>query len=40
MLVHKPQLEPLARCLRAEMTDAERRLWFRLRRKQLLELQF
>ena len=40
MLAYKPQLEPLARGLRAAMTDAEHRLWFRLRRKQLLGVQF
>jgi very-short-patch-repair endonuclease len=40
MLVYKPQLKPLARRLRAAMTDAEHRLWFRLRRKQLLGVQF
>jgi very-short-patch-repair endonuclease len=33
MLAYKPQLEPLARRLRVAMTDAEHRLWFRLRRK-------
>jgi len=40
MLAYKPQLKPLARRLRAAMTDAEHRLWFRLRRKQLLGAQF
>ena len=40
MLAYKPQLKPLARRLRAAMTDAEHRLWFRLRRKQLLGVQF
>ena len=40
MLSYKPQLEPLARGLRAAMTDAEHRLWFRLRREQLLGVQF
>ena len=40
MLAYKPQLRPLARRLRAAMTDAEHRLWFRLRRKQLLWVQF
>ena len=40
MLAYKPQLKPLARRLRAEMTDTEHRLWFRLRRKQLLGVQF
>ena len=40
MLAYKPQLKPLARRLQAAMTDAEHRLWFRLRRKQLLGVQF
>jgi very-short-patch-repair endonuclease len=40
MLAYKPQLKPLARRLRVAMTDAEHRLWFRLRRKQLLGMQF
>ena len=33
-------IEPLARRLREVMTDVEHRLWFRLRRKQLLGAQF
>ncbi len=40
MLAYKRQLKPLARRLRAAMTDAEHRLWFRLRRKQLFGVQF
>ena len=40
MLAYKPQLKPLAGRLRAAMTDAEHWLWFRLRRKQLLGVQF
>jgi len=40
MLAYKLQLEPLAPRLRAAMTDAEHRPWFRLRRKQLLGVQF
>ena len=40
MLAYKAQLKPLARRLRAATTDAEHRLWFRLRRKQLLGVQF
>jgi very-short-patch-repair endonuclease len=40
MLAYKPQLTPLARCLRAAMTDAEHRLWFRLGRKELLGVLF
>jgi very-short-patch-repair endonuclease len=33
-------LKPLARDLRKSMTDAERRLWSRIRRKQLKKIQF
>jgi hypothetical protein len=40
MLAYMPQLRPLARRLRAAMTDTEHRLWSRLRRKQLLGVQF
>jgi len=40
MLAYKPQLKPVARRLRAAITDAEHRLWFRLRSKQLLGVQF
>ena len=40
MLAYEPQLKQLARGLRAAMTDAEHRLWFRLRREQLLGVQF
>ena len=39
MLAYKPQLRPLARRLRAAMTDAEHRLWFRVGRNQLLGVQ-
>ena len=40
MLAYKPQLKPPARRLRAAMTDAEHRLWFRVGRKELLGVQF
>jgi very-short-patch-repair endonuclease len=40
MLRYNPQLKQPARNLRAAMTDAERRLWARLRRQQLLGVQF
>jgi very-short-patch-repair endonuclease len=34
------RLKPKARGLRKRMTDAEQKLWFRLRRKQLAGIQF
>ena len=34
------KLKPFARDLRKEMTDAEKRLWSRIRRKQLDDFQF
>ena len=40
MLPYNRNLKPLARDLRSNMTEAEQRLWFRLRRKQVLDLQF
>ena len=40
MLPYKSKLKPLSRDLRSNMTDAEQLLWFRLRRKQVLGLQF
>lgn len=40
MLPYNRNLKPLARTLRSNMTDAEQRLWSRLRRKQVLDLQF
>ena len=40
MLVYKPQPRPLLQRPRAATTDAEHRPWFRLRRKQLLGVQF
>jgi very-short-patch-repair endonuclease len=40
MLRYNPQLKRRARSLRANLTDAEQRLWARLRRKQILGVQF
>jgi len=40
MLRYDPHLKPFARALRAGMTDAEQRLWYRVRRKQLDGVQF
>jgi very-short-patch-repair endonuclease len=40
MLVYDRKLKLFARRLRREMTDAEQRLWYRLRRKQLQDVQF
>jgi len=40
MLRYKPQLKTRARSLRANLTDAEKRLWSHLRRKQILGVQF
>ena len=40
MLRYNPQLKGRARSLRANLTDAEQRLWARLRRKQILGVQF
>lgn len=40
MLRYNPRLKSRARSLRANLTDAEQRLWARLRRKQLLGIQF
>ena len=40
MLKYNPQLKPGARRLRNNLTDAERRLWSRLRVKQILGIQF
>jgi very-short-patch-repair endonuclease len=37
---YNKQLKPTARSLRTTMTDAEQRLWYRLRRKQIQDLQF
>ena len=40
MLPYNKNLKVLARELRKNMTDAERRLWSKIRRKQLKEFQF
>ena len=40
MLNYNPNLKHIARGLRSEMTGSELLLWSRLRRKQLLDLQF
>ena len=40
MLIYRHDLKQKARLLRANMTDAEQRLWYHLRRKQLLNVQF
>lgn len=40
MLKYNPQLKTRARTLRTDVTDAEQRLWSRLRRKQILAIQF
>jgi very-short-patch-repair endonuclease len=40
MLNYRPDLKHTARRLRSEMTDAEQKLWFYLRRKQLNGVQF
>jgi very-short-patch-repair endonuclease len=40
MLKYNPRLKQTARRLRAAMTDAEQRLWWRLRGKELLGVQF
>jgi len=40
VLQYKPQLKTRARSLRTNLTDAERRLWSRLRRKQISGIQF
>jgi len=40
MFVYDRKLKPFSRRLRREMTDAEQRLWYRLRRKQLHHVQF
>lgn len=39
-LKYNPTLKQKARSLRAEMTDCERIIWSRLRRKQILGVQF
>lgn len=40
MLDYNPKLKPNARRLRSAMTDAEQKLWSRLRRKQFCNVQF
>ena len=40
MIKFNPKLKEKARRLRAQMTDAERALWARLRRKQVQSVQF
>jgi very-short-patch-repair endonuclease len=40
MLRYNPNLKNIARQLRKNMTDSERALWFRLRGKQVLGVQF
>ena len=40
MLSYNPKLKEYARSLRKNMTDAERMLWSRIRRRQLKEYQF
>ncbi len=40
MLNYNPNLKHIARGLRSEMTGSESLLWSRLRRKQLLDVQF
>ena len=40
MLTCNPRLKSKTRSLRARPTDAERRLWVRVRRKQILGVQF
>lgn len=40
MLRYERYLKPYSRRLRREMTDAEQRLWFHIRRKQLHGVQF
>jgi len=40
MLKYNPKLKDNARTLRSGMTDCEQQLWSRLRRKQVLDVQF
>ncbi len=40
MLKYNPKLKENARRLRSQLTDAEQALWARLRRKQVLSVQF
>lgn len=40
MRIYHPKLKRPSRVLRSRMTDAEQKLWYRLRRKQLRGVQF
>ncbi len=40
MQPYKPILKPFSRTLRSNLTDAEQRLWSKLRREQILGVQF
>jgi very-short-patch-repair endonuclease len=40
VLSYRDDLKPIARTLRANMTLAEQKLWFHIRRKQILGVQF
>ena len=40
MLIYRPDLKEKSRQLRIGMTDTEQKLWYHLRRKQLLGVQF
>ncbi|RJR18845.1 MAG: endonuclease domain-containing protein [Nitrospiraceae bacterium] len=40
MLLYNNKLKPFSRSLRSNMTDAEKLLWSKIRRKQLKGLQF
>ena len=39
-LSYSPSLKPLGRQLRKSMTDSENRLWSKIRRRQILDVQF
>ena len=39
-ILYKSYLKPLARQLRSNMTDSELLLWSRIRRRQILDIQF
>jgi len=40
MLLYNKRLKPLSKSLRSDMTDAEKLLWSKIRRKQLKGFQF
>ena len=40
MLEYNPKLKQSSRKLRSDMTDAEQALWAKLRRKQIMDVQF